>query len=104
MLKKLKIFFKRVRQVVTLLNVGHKILMSLTQILKEKGVMMGYNRNNDVLGESGRRRCENGVGGEGGRRRCNCECFERCLIEFLEDLLDALEEDTDDHDHHRCHR
>ncbi len=78
--KNYKIFFIRIRQVVTLLNVGHKILMSLTQILKEKGVMMGNCRNNDVQGESG-------------RRRCDCECFERCLIEFLEDLLDALKED-----------
>lgn len=68
------------------------------------------NRYNDVLGEGGRcrngvggeggrRKCDNGVGGEGGRR-CDCDCFRRCLIEFLEDLLDALEEEND----HHCHR
>lgn len=60
---------------------------------------------NNVAGETGRRRCENGVAGETGRRcdfvfecleevleergrrRCNCECVFECLLELLEDAL-----------------
>lgn len=55
--------------------------------------------NGNVAGESGRRRCEE-VESDTGRRRCDCDCFERCLIELLEDILDEFGED-DNHCNHR---
>ncbi len=62
--------------------------------------------NGDVAGDSGRRPWQNvhgncgDVAGESGRRRCDCNCFENCLIEFLEDVLAEFEEN----DNHCCPR
>ncbi|MDF2678330.1 MAG: hypothetical protein K0Q97_2680 [Bacillota bacterium] len=57
--------------------------------------------DDDVAGDRGRRRCEDDdVAGDRGRRHHDCDCFERCLIEFLEDVLAEFEEN----DNHCCPR
>lgn len=79
--------FSLTKQAVTIFKCKNMIIMSLTQNLIRKGVIMVFSDNNGRRINVDRKECRRNENEECERERirCDCDCVFECLLELLED-------------------